>query len=495
MDIGAALVAAGRALRRNPAGVLPFYLAGFAVGFLWQVVVFSGVGLAYALLAVQGRVARFFAAIREIDFASTDPAVDDRLVEAVAILVTPGTVLIVVASVFVAVVVVVVARALMRAAKLHAVAGALTGTSPLVVGLTGVRRDGWRFVRLTALALVLYGVPVLAGGMVVATAAVVSDTAAALAAVSAMMVLGPFLFAVYLLLLFVPQAIVVDDVGVIGGVRRNLRFLRSNPVTVVGFLAVQLGLVVLVAAFTVGFATLSVSRVSSAVILLGVAPFLGLLKTALYLDEERVVESRPLGSASTAVRGAVRRGVSELGSAATGYPWLVAVSGAVFGVGVAAGWRFATPFDLPPETGPFDPREALGLVPFDEFVQIAFNNWLVATASVFAGLAAGVPTVTNLVSNGFILGAAAGIDDLRMFLALVVPHGVIELPALFLAGAVGLALGRDTWRYARGRIDAEALADSIERAFYVLLGLFPVFVLAAFVEAFVTPWVGAVVAG
>jgi uncharacterized membrane protein SpoIIM required for sporulation len=100
--------------------------------------------------------------------------------------------------------------------------------------------------------------------------------------------------------------------------------------------------------------------------------------------------------------------------------------------------------------------------------------------------------VGNLAFNGLIVGALGGVGlfDVRVFAAFILPHGVIEVPALSVSGGLGLFLGAQTVRYLRGSINRAALAATIQRAFYVLLGLLPVFVVAGFVEAFFTPVVG-----
>ena len=119
---------------------------------------------------------------------------------------------------------------------------------------------------------------------------------------------------------------------------------------------------------------------------------------------------------------------------------------------------------------------------------IAVNNWLVAVGQTFAGLALGIPTAVNLLFNGAIVGIVAGVStDLLTVGALVVPHALLEVPALAVSGAIGLHLGRVGWRRARGKIDDAALAEEIRLAFWVLVGLALVFVIASFVEAFLTP--------
>lgn len=102
----------------------------------------------------------------------------------------------------------------------------------------------------------------------------------------------------------------------------------------------------------------------------------------------------------------------------------------------------------------------------------------------------GLPTVYLLSFNGFVFGAtvadAAGTLGPLRALALVAPHGVLELPAIWLAGAVGLRWLHLVWRLASGGSSAtgvpRAVLDSLAAVGLVLLLL----AVAAVVEATVT---------
>jgi uncharacterized membrane protein SpoIIM required for sporulation len=200
------------------------------------------------------------------------------------------------------------------------------------------------------------------------------------------------------------------------------------------------------------------------------------------------------GERPTGLRGAVRAGVAELGGFVR-HDWgYVVVAAAVLAAGVAGGWGATAGYGV--RIGaPDDPATVFGVFPVGPFVNIAVNNWLVATSAGFSGLFAGLPTVGTLLFNGLLVGAVAGVVDPLVFAALVGPHGVVELPAIAVAGGVGLRLGHVGWGAWRGTRPRAAVVNEIGRTWRIVVGLAVVFVLAGFVEAFVTPQVAAVVLG
>lgn len=121
------------------------------------------------------------------------------------------------------------------------------------------------------------------------------------------------------------------------------------------------------------------------------------------------------------------------------------------------------------------------------------NNAAVGALAFGTGIAWGVPTLGVLVLNGVNVGLAAGLfhaaGDAVTFWTLILPHGLLELTAVFIAGGTGLRLG---WAALapgeRRRIDA--LAEEGRRAIVVVLGLVVVFLVAGLLEGYVTaaPW-------
>ena len=68
----------------------------------------------------------------------------------------------------------------------------------------------------------------------------------------------------------------------------------------------------------------------------------------------------------------------------------------------------------------------------------------------------------------------------------VAPHGVLELPAIFIAGGAGLLLGRGIL-FPGVLPRRESVADAGGEAIRLLLGVLPLLVVAGLVEGFVSP--------
>jgi uncharacterized membrane protein SpoIIM required for sporulation len=121
---------------------------------------------------------------------------------------------------------------------------------------------------------------------------------------------------------------------------------------------------------------------------------------------------------------------------------------------------------------------------------IMTNNLSVAFSMFALGITGGLGTIWMLALNGILLGAiGAATAHAGMALRLwsfVAPHGVLELPAIFIAGGAGLEI-------ARGLLFPGLLSrrDSLERsggrAIRLLLGTIPMLIIAGLIEGFFSP--------
>lgn len=118
------------------------------------------------------------------------------------------------------------------------------------------------------------------------------------------------------------------------------------------------------------------------------------------------------------------------------------------------------------------------------------NNIKVAFNAIAGGIAGGIGTVIVLVYNGLLVGAIAalvGQNGLAFpFWAFVLPHGALELPAIFIAGGAGLLIGRALLfpgRYHR----VDALKYYGNRAAQLVFGIVPLLIIAGIIEGFISP--------
>jgi uncharacterized membrane protein SpoIIM required for sporulation len=92
--------------------------------------------------------------------------------------------------------------------------------------------------------------------------------------------------------------------------------------------------------------------------------------------------------------------------------------------------------------------------------------------------------------------ASAGASPLTFLTALVLPHGILELPAMILAGAAIMGIGATLAAPAQGKTIGEALLVSIARWAKVMVGLvLPLALGAAALEVFVTPRIAIMLLG
>jgi uncharacterized membrane protein SpoIIM required for sporulation len=180
----------------------------------------------------------------------------------------------------------------------------------------------------------------------------------------------------------------------------------------------------------------------------------------------------------------------------------IAVSTAVFMATFLAMtlWLAASPAAVEAFFPDVDEREQLLEEDFEAYyssepgttfaVRVFTNNAGVGILAFGAGIAAGVPTLLVLAFNGVNVGLAGGLfhasADASTFWTLILPHGLLELTAVFIAGGAGLRLG---WAVVSpgDRTRRRALAEEGRRAVVIVIGLVAVFAVAGALEGYVTP--------
>lgn len=123
---------------------------------------------------------------------------------------------------------------------------------------------------------------------------------------------------------------------------------------------------------------------------------------------------------------------------------------------------------------------------------IGVNNIQVAIMAFAGGVTFGALTVFSMVQNGLMIGVLGGLfaraGASLPFLALIAPHGSLELPAIVIAGGAGLKMA-GALLFPGDLPRLAALKSAAPIAARLLVGTVPLFVLAAAVEGFFTPTV------
>jgi uncharacterized membrane protein SpoIIM required for sporulation len=116
------------------------------------------------------------------------------------------------------------------------------------------------------------------------------------------------------------------------------------------------------------------------------------------------------------------------------------------------------------------------------------NAWVAAQCIAFGVL--GLPVLWVLFQNALNVGLVGGLmaagGRLDLFFGLILPHGLLELTAVFVAAGTGLQLFW-AWVNPGPRPRLQALAEEGRAAAAVALGLVVVLALSGVIEAFVTP--------
>jgi uncharacterized membrane protein SpoIIM required for sporulation len=125
----------------------------------------------------------------------------------------------------------------------------------------------------------------------------------------------------------------------------------------------------------------------------------------------------------------------------------------------------------------------------DMFMGIALNNVRVAFRTFAMGLLLSVGSAYMLLQNGIMIGAFHALfaqqELLAKSLLVVYVHGTLEISAIIVAGAAGFVLGNGLL-FPGTLPRREAFTRAAKRGSTVAIGLVPVFLMAAFLEGFVT---------
>ena len=171
----------------------------------------------------------------------------------------------------------------------------------------------------------------------------------------------------------------------------------------------------------------------------------------------------------------------------------ILLSSLIFASGAVMGYFFAR--DFPEETQKIVAEleknfaSGEGMTHFQIFLFILENNITKLLLMLFLGIFAGAIPLFASFANGMVLGIFGYLvsESLswKFFLVGILPHGIIEIPILILATAIGMRIGKVAlWRIFGGKVEIKKeLAKALK--FYIII-LVPLLILAAAVEAFIT---------
>ena len=129
----------------------------------------------------------------------------------------------------------------------------------------------------------------------------------------------------------------------------------------------------------------------------------------------------------------------------------------------------------------------------DMFLGITFNNIRVSFFAFMMGLVFSFGTGWILLRNGIMLGAFQyffHIHDLLIDSVLVIwIHGTLEISAIIIAGAAGLTLG-NSFLFPGTYSRKQSFMIGAREGLKIIVSLIPIFIIAGFLESFVTRHTG-----
>lgn len=130
------------------------------------------------------------------------------------------------------------------------------------------------------------------------------------------------------------------------------------------------------------------------------------------------------------------------------------------------------------------------LDPFERMLAIFKNNALNSLLALVSGIGFGLVPLALIAVNGLFLGIVVEVfsteKGIFFVLAAVLPHGIIELPIVFISASIGLRLGHEMYRFLKG--ERTNLKQEFKQGlwFYVVR-ILPLLFVAAVIESYVTP--------
>jgi stage II sporulation protein M len=175
------------------------------------------------------------------------------------------------------------------------------------------------------------------------------------------------------------------------------------------------------------------------------------------------------------------------------YPYLK-TSLVIFGSGIVVGLMSVT--HLPELAGRFESSVVgfvkifRGLSRFELAAAIFLNNALKTLLGIILGSLFGIIPVVFLLANGIALGVvfSLSVQSRGPWLSLlsILPHGILELPAVFLGTSIGLMVGSHVVKRLFGTAETTLGGELVRGLRFFCTVILPLLLIAALVEAFLT---------
>jgi stage II sporulation protein M len=166
-----------------------------------------------------------------------------------------------------------------------------------------------------------------------------------------------------------------------------------------------------------------------------------------------------------------------------------------FGAGIAAGLLVVAHY--PALTDQFEQTITSFVSVFREMPRIKLagaiflNNAAKTLFAIVLGALLGILPAIFLFANGIALAVVWSLSahsrGVSLTLLSILPHGIIELPAVFLGTSIGLSIGYHGVRRLVGKSEIHSGADMVQGLRYFFTVIIPLLIAAALVEAFITP--------
>lgn len=121
---------------------------------------------------------------------------------------------------------------------------------------------------------------------------------------------------------------------------------------------------------------------------------------------------------------------------------------------------------------------------------IMTNNISVSLRAFVFGLSLGLGTIYILFANGALLGALTALiymyGNPTNFWSLILPHGIIELTAIFISGAAGLIIAKSILIPGEYSVKHSLIAGA-KKSISLILGVVLLLIIAGIIEGFFTP--------